>query len=227
MRSSNLLVGVGAAGGVLLGSAIAWRYAARRWQLPCPTVFGWVLESGIREVVCPTPLVIERMGVRAAMRVLEVGPGVGYLSVPVAQRLGETGRLVALEIQPQMARRTRARVGAHGLGNVEVRVGDVTRAPLEPATYDLAFLVTVLGEIPDRDEAISRLRETLRPGGVLSFTEIIGDPHYQRYTDLERRCTSAGLERAGRYGSWISYTANFRRPSAETTSGAKPPVDGG
>ncbi len=197
----------------LLGGVIAWRYASRRWQLPCPAIFGGILESRIREWAAPTPLILERMGLRPGMKTLEVGPGVGYLTVPVARRLGEAGWLVALEIQAQMARQVRERVVEAGLENVEVREGDVTATPLEPAEYDLAFLVTVLGEIPDRDLAIARLREAIRPGGTLSFTEIFGDPHYQFYSDLERRCLAAGLRPAAHHGNWLSYTANFRRPS--------------
>ena len=193
--------------------SFAWRYAARRWSLPCPPALGWVLESGLRELVAPTPLILERMGLAPGMRALEVGPGVGYVSVQAARRVGDAGRLVALELQPEMARRARQRLAESGIANSEVREGDVTAAPLEPASYDLAFLVTVFGEIPDRDLAIRRLRDALKPGGTLSVTEVFGDPHYQRYADLERRCLSAGLEPAGRHGSPLFYTANFRRPA--------------
>jgi protein-L-isoaspartate O-methyltransferase len=194
----------------LIAVLLAWRYAVRRWPLPCPAAIGWSLELGVRERLLPTPLVLERMGLRPGLRVLEVGPGTGYMSVPVARRLGETGHLVALELQPAMADRARQRLAAAGITNAEVREGDVTTAPLE-ANYDLAFLVTVLGEITDRDLAIARVRDALRPGGILSFTEVFGDPHYQRYADLERRCRAAGLEPIGRHGSWRAYTANFHR----------------
>lgn len=134
MKWLRMVGGLSLAG---LGGMLAWRYAARRWRLPCPATLGWLLESGLREWAAPTPLILARMGVRPGLRVLKVGPGVGYLTVPVAQRLGSTGCLVALELQPAMARRTRARVAAAGLSQVEVRAGDVTRAPLEPGIYDL------------------------------------------------------------------------------------------
>ena len=193
---------------------LLWRYAARHWSLPCPAALGWLLESGLRERLAPTPLILEHMGVRAGMWVLEVGPGVGYMTVPVARQLGGEGRLVAVELQPEMARRVRERIAAAGVENVDVRDGDVTTASLEPFAYDLAFLVTVLGEIPNRDLAIAQIRDALKPGGILSFTEVLGDPHYQRHADLRQRCIAAGLEPAGYWSSGLSYTANFRRPGA-------------
>ena len=200
----------------LAAAGVVWRYAAHRWPLPCPAGFGWLLDLAVRERLMPTPLVLERMGLRPGQQVLEVGPGTGYLSLPVARRLGETGHLVALELQPALVRRARERLDTAGVTNADVREGDVCTAPLEAEAYDLAFLVTVLGEITNRDRAIACLRNALKPGGILSFTEVFGDPHYQRYADLKRRCLAAGLEPVGRYGSWFSYTANFRRPASET-----------
>ncbi len=140
----------------------------------------------------------------------------GHITIPVARRLaenGSSGSLVCLEMQPDMACVARRCVEEAGLTNAEVREGDVSTTPQEPDTYDLASLVTVLGEIPDRVAAISSLRDALKPGGTLSFTEIFGDPHYQFYADLERRCLAEGLEPAGRLGSWLAYTANFRHPA--------------
>lgn len=49
------------------------------------------------------------------------------------------------------------------------------------------------------------------PGGALSLAEIFGNPYYRFYADLERRCVEVGLEPAGCLGSWLAYTANFRR----------------
>lgn len=77
---------------------------------------------------------------------------------------------------------------------------------------NLAFLVTVLGEIGDRDLALDRMRAALKPGGILSFSEIVFDPHYQRLGDLTRRAIACGLEPADQYVKRLSYTANFRRP---------------
>src|SRR5438046_2472480 len=104
--AAALLLALSAAGLV----AVGWRYASRRWPVPCPAALGWFLESGIRERLLPTPWILDSLRLRPGLRVLEVGPGVGYLTVPVARALGPDGGLVALELQPAMAERTRRRL---------------------------------------------------------------------------------------------------------------------
>jgi len=74
-----------------------------------------------------------------------------------------------------MLERIARRAAARGLGNVRVVHGAVESAAehLQPGErFDRAFLVTVLGEVPDRGAALRALHEVLRPGGVLSVTEV-------------------------------------------------------
>ena len=59
--------------------------------------------------------------------------------------------------------------------------------------FDRALLVTVLGEIPDRDAALRAIFDALKPGGILSITEILRDPHYQRRTTVLRLAAGGRL----------------------------------
>ena len=58
-----------------------------------------------------------------------------------------------------------ATASRRGVHNLELRQGDATSLPYEDASFDGAFLVTVLGEIPDQEKALRELRRVLRPGG--------------------------------------------------------------
>ena len=65
----------------------------------------------------------------------------------------------------------RKRLERKGITNVEYRQGDAVSLPAEDESFDVAFLVAVLGEVPDRGAALREIRRVLRPVGLLSITE--------------------------------------------------------
>ena len=84
------------------------------------------------------------------------------------------------------------RARAEGLDNVQPCLGDARELPYPPATFDAAYLVTVLGEIPDQEAALRQLRRVLRPGGRLVVGELFVDPHMVTEGALRRRGEAAG-----------------------------------
>ena len=103
------------------------------------------------------------------------------------------------------------RVREAGLTNVEPRVASAYQLPLEEASVDRAFLITVLPEIPDRARALAELRRVLKPGGVLSITEEFLDPDYLFAFETIRLVEAAAFRLERRFGNLWLYTLNFRR----------------
>ena len=101
------------------------------------------------------------------------------------------------------------RAGERGMSNVTPTQSDATAMPYEDGTYDAAFLVTVLGEIPDQDAAIRDLARVLKPGGRLVVGELLGDPHYVRLTPMRLRAGGVGLAYERRVGNALGYFARF------------------
>jgi len=77
----------------------------------------------------------------------------------------------------------------------------------------LAFLVTVLPEIPDRHRALLEVNRVLKPGGVLSITEEFLDPDYPMARTTIRLAREAGFMLAEQHGNWFVYTPNFQKPA--------------
>jgi ubiquinone/menaquinone biosynthesis C-methylase UbiE len=155
--------------------------------------------------------VLDWIGIHAGGCVLEVGCGPGVYTVEAARRLGNDGRLIAVDLQPGMVARAAERVRRAGLTNVEIRVADAHRLPLEDASVDHAFLIAVLPEIPDPQGALAELGRVLRPEGILSVAEGFLDPDYRFAFETVRQVRRAGFAPVERFGNVWHYAVNFRK----------------
>jgi SAM-dependent methyltransferase len=203
----SVLAALGLAFVVIVAICLVWRYAS----LPCPWWMVPVLENPYFEVVAGAELLMDRAGIRAGMSVLDAGCGPGRLTVPISRRVGEAGRVVALDRQPRMLARLRRRIGEQGLGNIEVMLGGLGEGLLPADRFDVALLVTVLGEIPDKVAALREIRSALHGGGVLSVTEVLPDPHYQTLARVRALAAEAGLAEERLFEGRAGYTLNLVR----------------
>jgi ubiquinone/menaquinone biosynthesis C-methylase UbiE len=193
----------------LIAFGVLARLQSRLSPRPFPAWMTPVLESPLRRYVADPEKTLERSGLHVGQRVLEVGPGGGYLTELALGRLGEEGRLVCLDLQLAMLRKVRARL-AHRTPHLVCASG--SQLPFRDGVFDLAFLVSVLGEIPDKQSAVNEYGRVLASGGVLAVTEAIPDPDYVRTHVLRRLAERAGFVAAERLGSWVHRTHRFRMP---------------
>jgi ubiquinone/menaquinone biosynthesis C-methylase UbiE len=139
-------------------------------------------------------------------RILEIGPGTGYYSLPVAEKVQ---RLDLVDVQPDFLDHTLRRAEEHGLTNLVPNEADARELPFEDATFDAAYLVTVLGEIPDQDRALRELARVTKPGGRVVVGELFGDPHWVAPGKLRERGERAGLRYDTRVGPAIGSFTRF------------------
>jgi len=191
---------------------VGWRWASRVWSLPCPSLVAWALESHFYERITGTTKTIERIGLKPGQRVLEIGPGPGRLLIPAAQRVLPGGEVVGIDIQPGMIERLKERAKAANITNLTAILGDATQPIVPEASFDEAFLVTTLGEIPDRAAALDQCFRALKSGGVLSISEMLPDPHYQSKAKVKQLAEAAGFQLQSVEGGMWLFTANFVKP---------------
>jgi ubiquinone/menaquinone biosynthesis C-methylase UbiE len=191
-----------------------WRFASRRYSLPCPSWLGWMLENPLTESG-RWQTAVSRLDLRPGMKVLDVGCGPGRLTIPVARVLGADGQVVAIDIQPAMLRRAKQRAEAAGLNNIHFRQVAAGQGHLEKTRYDRALLVTVLGEIQNREAALKEIFNALKPGGMLSVSEVIFDPHFQSRGTILRLAGAVGFQDKQFFGNRFAFTLNLEKPSTK------------
>jgi SAM-dependent methyltransferase len=200
---------VAGAAAAIVGSALWWRrhpsacpYGQRFWvQAPHPII----TRARLREALAPS----------IGERILEIGPGTGYYSLPVAEWIGPEGTLELLDVQQEMLDHTIRAAHQRGLENVIATQGDARSLPYEDGRFDAAYLVTVLGEIPDQQDAVRELARVIRPGGRVVVGELFGDPHFVRFGMLEERAERVGLRLQRRIGGRLGYFATFTPTPAD------------
>ena len=188
-----------------------WRLAAMRRSLPCPAWLGWLLENPYMEAVASATTILDQLDLEAGMSVLDIGCGPGRLTIPAARRVGSTGRVVALDIQPTMLHKLEQRLEEHQITNVQTILGGIGQNLLPPSSFDRAILVTVLGEIPEQSPALQEIYDALKPNGLLSVTEVIPDPHYQSQKTVRRLAERSGFRLTQTYGNALAFTMHFRK----------------
>lgn len=200
--------------GVSAGVGLWWRFISRHRSLPCPSWLSGLLENPYTEKVAGSQLLLDRLDLRPGMKLLDAGCGPGRLSIPAAKRVGPDGQVVALDIQDEMLCRLQNRIQASGLENVQIAHAGIGENRLPRNEFDRAILVTVLGEIPDQKAALTEMFDSLKPGGLLSVTELIPDPHYQSRSTVRRLAADAGFVEKQSFGNWLAFTLNFARPDS-------------
>jgi ubiquinone/menaquinone biosynthesis C-methylase UbiE len=180
---------------------------------PIPVSQAMLLLNPLRERMHPVRKTLETFRLAQGQTVLELGPGPGYFTPEAARIVGPEGRVVCVDLQPGMLALLQGRLREHRVANACPVAASATRLPLADGSMDAAFLVAVLGEVPDRPAALAELRRVLRLGGTLSFLETLTDPDYVFIDLLKDLCRAYGFELIEHRRLLLGYTMTFAAPS--------------
>jgi ubiquinone/menaquinone biosynthesis C-methylase UbiE len=162
----------------------------------------FITRARLREILAPRP----------GDKLLEIGSGTGYYSLPVAEGLNGGGTLDVLDLQQEMLDHVMHRARERGIENMIPTRADARALPYPDGYFDAAYLTLVLGEIPDQDAALRELKRVLKGGGHLVVGELFPDFHMVPFGALKRRAHRAGFEFERKVGGILGYFARFRAP---------------
>lgn len=161
----------------------------------------WLIrESRQREEDCE--MLLKALDVKPGQTVCDIGCGNGFYTLQLAELVGETGRVVAVDIQPEMLHLLDERAKAVGITNIELVQGTQVDPKLEPGSLDLILLVDVYHEFSHPAQMLTAMREALKPDGRIALAEFrledrrvpIKRLHKMSKKQILREFTANGLE---------------------------------
>lgn len=163
------------------------------------------LERPEREAEEAPDRAVAALGLRPGQVVADFGAGTGYFTWRLARAVGPTGRVFAVDIQPEMLERLRANMAARGVTNVLTVLATEQDPRLPDASLDLVLLVDVYHELAWPHEVLTALCRALKPGGRLAFVEYRAEDPAVPIKPLHKMSEAQILREAARHPlEWVT-----------------------
>jgi ubiquinone/menaquinone biosynthesis C-methylase UbiE len=133
--------------------------------------------------------VIQALAVNPGDVAVDIGAGTGYFALPLAQAVGASGRVIAVDAQDKMLEHLQNKIASTAVSNIELVCAEADQTTLPAATADLVFLSNVWHELPDRTAALAEARRITKARGRIAILDWRPDVEPENGPPLDHRLT--------------------------------------
>jgi SAM-dependent methyltransferase len=141
----------------------------------------------------------QHAGLAPGQTVVDLGSGAGNDVFIARAAVGETGRVIGIDMTPEMVAKARENAARRGFGNVEFRLGEIEALPVDAAAADVVVSNCVLNLVPDKAKAFAEIFRILKPGGRFCVSDIVLEgelpAELRRAAELYVGCVAGALGR--------------------------------
>lgn len=129
------------------------------------------LDAPERKLWLPVKPVLHQMELQPGMAVADIGAGTGYFAFPMAQALGPTGKVAAVDVSPEMLEILNGKITAAGIQNIDCIRGEADATGLAPGGFDRVLLANIWHEVDDRPATLAEAARLLRNDGQIAILD--------------------------------------------------------
>jgi ubiquinone/menaquinone biosynthesis C-methylase UbiE len=117
---------------------------------------------------------LETAGVRPGQKVIEIGCGPGFFTIPAAKIVGEKGLIYAVDVNHRAIKRVEEKIRKYEISNIKPILGNAAKSGLQDSSIDLAFIFGLRYVAGGLGNLVSEMHRILKAGGILSFEKTMG-----------------------------------------------------